>query len=302
MSTARGAPNPNQLEQYIASGCFYAHHLPEQALLQACQPRLPRLGGGQWASASRPRPSIFQLYLEPLQKFRLAAQGHGPVQPPEQHRERIATYFDPLPFWYPPFEESADRTRSFPLHAITQRPMAMYHSWGSQNAWLRQIHGAEPAVHEPRARAAELGIADDDWVWITRDIGRVKAQVKLMDGVNPDTVWTWNAIGKRVGRLGPGARCAGGDARVPAQPPDRRAAAGQRAAAIASPTPIRSPDRLRGTTCGCGSRRQPNTRSTRRGRASSRIRRGAVRHSVGASPGRSHDRACRRQRPRSSAW
>ena len=29
--------------------------------------------------------------------------------------------------------------------------------------------------------------------------GRVKAQVRLMDGVNDDTVWTWNAIGKRRG-------------------------------------------------------------------------------------------------------
>ena len=29
----------------------------------------------------------------------------------------------------------------FPLHAITQRPMQMYHSWHSQNAWLRQILG-----------------------------------------------------------------------------------------------------------------------------------------------------------------
>jgi len=27
----------------------------------------------------------------------------------------------------------------------------------------------------------------------------VKGQVALMEGVNPDTVWTWNAIGKRSG-------------------------------------------------------------------------------------------------------
>jgi anaerobic selenocysteine-containing dehydrogenase len=33
-------------------------------------------------------------------------------------------------------------------------------------------------------------------------IGRVKAQVRLMEGVNPDTVWTWNAIGKRAGAWG----------------------------------------------------------------------------------------------------
>jgi anaerobic selenocysteine-containing dehydrogenase len=145
-------------------------------------------------------PVIFQLYNEPMQKMRLAALGHGPVQPPEQHRQRVATYFDPLPFWYPPFDESVTDA-SFPLHAITQRPMAMYHSWGSQNAWLRQIHGAN-RLFMNRARASELGIADDDWVWITSAVGRVKGQVKLMEGVNRDTVWTWNAIGKRSGAWG----------------------------------------------------------------------------------------------------
>ncbi len=30
----------------------------------------------------------------------------------------------------------------------------------------------------------------------------MKAQVKLMEGVNADTVWTWNAIGKRAGAWG----------------------------------------------------------------------------------------------------
>jgi anaerobic selenocysteine-containing dehydrogenase len=87
------------------------------------------------------------------------------------------------------------------MHAITQRPMAMYHSWGSQNAWLRQIHGAN-RLYMSRARAKQLDIEDDGWVWITSRIGRVKAQVKLMEGVNPDTVWTWNAIGKRAGAWG----------------------------------------------------------------------------------------------------
>ncbi|MEO0760262.1 MAG: formate dehydrogenase, partial [Pseudomonadota bacterium] len=35
--------------------------------------------------------------------------------------------------------------------------------------------------------------------WISSHLGRVKCQIRLMDGVNPDTVWTWNAIGKRRG-------------------------------------------------------------------------------------------------------
>ena len=50
-----------------------------------------------------------------------------------------------------------------------------------------------------RVRARELGISEGDWVWITSHHGRVKAPVALMDGVNKDTVWTWNAIGKRSG-------------------------------------------------------------------------------------------------------
>jgi sulfite dehydrogenase (quinone) subunit SoeA len=74
----------------------------------------------------------------------------------------------------------------------------MYHSWGGMNAWLRQIHGSN-RLYLSRQRAEALGIEDDAWVWITSRHGRVKAQIRLMEGVNPETCWTWNAIGKRAG-------------------------------------------------------------------------------------------------------
>ena len=92
------------------------------------------------------QPIVIQLYNESLQRFRLAADGHGYYLPPEQHRERIRTWFDPLPTWYEPFEHNQLNTDDYPLHALTQRPMHMYHSWGSQNAWLRQITTFKPAV------------------------------------------------------------------------------------------------------------------------------------------------------------
>ena len=142
-----------------------------------------------------------QLYSEILQKFRLAARGHGEVQPPESERWRVETYFDPLPIWYPPFEEAAVDDREFALHAVTQRPMHMYHSWGSQNAWLRQITARNRLFVHPET-AGRYGVAEDDWVWVISHHGRVKGQVKLMHGVNPATVWTWNAIGKRRGAWG----------------------------------------------------------------------------------------------------
>jgi anaerobic selenocysteine-containing dehydrogenase len=195
---ARGSPNPNQLQRYIEHGGFWHHEFePDQRYYKManrsyleCAVRLGFLPNAT--------PIIFQLYSEPLQRFRLAARGHGRVVPPETERTRIETYFDPLPIWYMPLEEAAVDTEAYPLHALTQRPMHMYHSWGSQNAWLRQITNSNPLfVH--RDTAATLGLLDDDWVWIESINGRVKGQIKLVEGVNPSTVWTWNAIGKRKG-------------------------------------------------------------------------------------------------------
>lgn len=198
--TGKGEPNIEQLERYVENGCFWRHELPRD------QRYYKHANKGYLETAVRlgfldkPEPVILQLYSEPLQKFRLAARGHGAVQPPDAMRPRIDAYFDPLPLWYEPFETAAlgADVDGFPLHAVTQRPMPMYHSWGSQNAWLRQILTAN-RLYMNRDTARSLGLADDDWVWVTSHHGRITCQVKLMAGVQADTVWTWNAIGKRAG-------------------------------------------------------------------------------------------------------
>jgi anaerobic selenocysteine-containing dehydrogenase len=193
-----GAPNAKQLDAYIAHGCHWRGEIPEAARYFKHVNRAYLAWAAGFGFIDAAEPIILQLYNETLQRFRLAAEGHGPAQPPPEHRARIAEYFDPLPIWYPPLEQAALVSEEFPLHAITQRPMAMYHSWGSQNAWLRQIHG-ENRLYMHRDTAAALGIADDDWVEVTSHHGRITVQARLMDGVNRHTVWTWNAIGKRPG-------------------------------------------------------------------------------------------------------
>ncbi|ARE42236.1 Anaerobic dimethyl sulfoxide reductase chain A [Rhodovulum sp. P5] len=80
--SGRGEPNPNQLERYIDNGAFFAHHLkPEQAYFKHANRDYL-----QWAAAmgfrAETNPTIFQLYSEPLQAFRLAARGHGDRHPP----------------------------------------------------------------------------------------------------------------------------------------------------------------------------------------------------------------------------
>ncbi|UUX49409.1 molybdopterin oxidoreductase family protein [Nisaea acidiphila] len=194
----KGAPNPDQLKRYIENECFWRHEFAPEERYYKHSNKTYLETATKLGFIGAPNQIVMQLYVEPLQRFRLAGEGHGDLQPPEKDRDRLKRYFDPLPVWYQPFEESEVDTSSFPMHAITQRPAAMYHSWGSQNAWLRQLHGKNP-LFISRERAEQLGIGDGDWVRVTSHHGKIKVPVKLMEGVNPDTVWTWNAIGKRRG-------------------------------------------------------------------------------------------------------
>jgi anaerobic selenocysteine-containing dehydrogenase len=194
----RGSSNPNQLERYIENGCFWQHHLPESQQYYKHANREYLDYAHHMGFIPNADQIVMQLYSEPLQRFRLAAEGHGDLQPPEHLRERVKTYFDPLPIWYEPLEEAMVPHDEYPIHAITQRPMAMYHSWGSQNAWLRQIHGYNRLCMH-RDLAAEIGVSDDDWVHVESHHGRIKCQVRTMTGCERNTVWTWNAIGKRRG-------------------------------------------------------------------------------------------------------
>ncbi|MGR3651240.1 MAG: molybdopterin dinucleotide binding domain-containing protein, partial [Roseovarius sp.] len=112
--------------------------------------------------------------------------------------ERIKAAMDPLPIWYPPLEDDSIDTEEFPIHALTQRPMAMYHSWGTQNAWLRQIHGENP-LYLPTKLWEKHGFRDGDWARVTSAHGEITVPVAHMAALNQNTVWTWNAIGKRKG-------------------------------------------------------------------------------------------------------
>nr|AMP55698.1 molybdopterin dinucleotide binding domain protein [uncultured bacterium] len=128
----------------------------------------------------------------------MAAQGHGAVQPPDAERARVARFFDPLPFWYAPFEHVDAEGGGFPLSAITQRPMFMYHAWGSQNRWLRQIAARNVLYLHPQTADAH-GVAAGDVVRVESAHAAIEAEVGLHEGVEPGTVWTWNAIGKQKG-------------------------------------------------------------------------------------------------------
>ncbi|MCY0899710.1 MAG: molybdopterin-dependent oxidoreductase [Firmicutes bacterium] len=195
-----GEPNPRQLEAYAAHKAFWQYRLPDNIRYY----RMANQGYLNWAHQvkfiGQPSMIVLHLYSEPLQTFRLAGQGLWPGKKPTnpELKERLVRYFSPVPIWYAPLEDRAEERNAYPLRIITQRPMTHYHSWGSHNAWLRQLLNENPLFMNPQ-KARELGLRDGQWVWIESRIGRMTGRLRLSDAVEPDTVWTWNAIAKGPG-------------------------------------------------------------------------------------------------------
>ncbi len=195
----RGEPNPKQWEMYAQNDCVHHYELPRSYQFM----RNWNKGYLDWSQRNRitrySEPILIHLYSEVLQKFRLAAQGKGITRkPPQRHAKRVEEFFDPLPFFYEPLETQMSDKGKFPLSAVTQRPMAMYHSWDSQNAWLRQIH-AHNHLYVNASTAKFYGVEDGDWIWVESQWGKVRCMARHSEAVEPGTVWTWNAIGKAAG-------------------------------------------------------------------------------------------------------
>ena len=190
----RGDANPNQIAAYIENGGFYQAHVPPEAAFYKPWNAAYQDWAVKTSFFESPQPYLFSIWSEPMRKFQAAAEGIGFVQPPDHLRDQLKQAMDPLPIWYPPFGDAV--AADYPLHAITQRPMDMYHSWGTQNAWLRQIRGKN-YLYVPTKVWAANGFMDGDYARVTSPSGEIVVPVAHMAALNENTVWTWNAIGKR---------------------------------------------------------------------------------------------------------
>ena len=192
----RGPANPEQIAAYIAHGGFYQAHVPEEAAFYKPWNAAYQDWAVKTSFYESPQPYLLNIYSEPMRRFQLVAEGHGPIQPPDHLRDRLKRAMDPLPLWYPPFGDLEAKGWGYPVHALTQRPMDMYHSWGSQNAWLRQIRGNN-FLYIPTKIWLDQGFKDGDYARVISPSGGITVPVAHMAALNENTVWTWNAIGKR---------------------------------------------------------------------------------------------------------
>ena len=196
----KGKVNKNQIQEYIENGCFHSHEFQDSQKYFKFANKNYLDFAHEMGWIAKNQPIVIQMYSEEMQKFKLAGEGYGNKIPPDHLKERIKKYFNPIPSWYQTFEEklNEDNGKNYELYAVTQRPPHMYHSWGSQNAWLRQITNLN-YLYIGEEVAAKNNLKNFDWVWLESFSSKIKVQCKIMKGVNKNTVWTWNAIGKRKG-------------------------------------------------------------------------------------------------------
>jgi len=195
--SGKGEPNANQLERYIENGCHWRTEIPDNAKFF----RHANANYFDWAIALGLKDLrdqiVLQIYSEPLRKFQLAGEGFGAKLPPEAARARLRERFRSAAGMASAVRRGG---RSDRLSAARDHPAADAHVpfLGIAECLVAADPGAQCAVRQSRdGRDARPGRRD--WVWIESPHGRVKAPVQLMEGVNRDTVWTWNAIGKRTG-------------------------------------------------------------------------------------------------------
>ena len=159
---------------------------------------------------SRPRePVIVQLYIEPLPRLRLAAQGaawRNRRRSTAAHRDLLRSAAVLVP---------AARRRGrhrFPLHAVTQRPTEMYDSWpGRMPGWgSSRNNRSSSAGARRRTRPAPRRLGLDD------QPSRPRPGTDPADGRGqPGHLSTPNAIGKHAGAWYLGVKAPEGDQGIP---------------------------------------------------------------------------------------
>jgi anaerobic selenocysteine-containing dehydrogenase len=223
----RGEPNPKQWEMYAKNNCVFQYHMPEdqQYMRNWNQPTWtsPRTRAG----ASATTRCSWRCTPTRCSSFRLAAQGKTSAASRPSAARAHRHLLRPAAVLVRAAGEACTDLDAYPLNAITQRPMAMYHSWDSQNAWLRQIH-SHNYLHVNPKTAQAAGIEDGGWCWVESRWGRgaLHAALQRGGGARHGLDLERHRQGQR--RLAAGAgrrRVAQG---LPAQPPDQRGAAFRR--------------------------------------------------------------------------
>ena len=137
-------------------------------------------GPPPWASSPRRRRGAAAVFGNPAE-IPARALGHGAMQPPDAERERIATYFDPLPIWYS-LSKRPDLGADIPV--LGRDPATSVHV----PRWFAERLVAPDRTHTSCTCSVHCrapGLHDDDWVDVDSHHGRITVPVRLAGNVHP---------------------------------------------------------------------------------------------------------------------
>ena len=147
----RGEANPDQLRAISRMAGFIRRIFRQEAAFYKPWNAAYQDWAVKTSFYEAPQPYLFTIWSEPLAPVSDGGRRAGAYRPPEHLRDQLQLTMDPLPVWYEPFGEVA--AKDYPVHALTQRPMDMYHSWGSPE----RLAAPDPRQELPVCADEDLG-------------------------------------------------------------------------------------------------------------------------------------------------
>ena len=195
----RGAPNPDQIERYIANGGFWTGARPRGGrLLQAMERRLSGLGRGHRLLRQRRSPTSSSSTRSPSPASRPPPSARATAS-----RPRTCANSSPAPW-----RRCRSGTRRPPTPASTRRPFRCTPSPSARRRCTTPGARRTPGSGRSTARTRSTSPARSGTrsasspatgPTSSRRTPASPCPVARMDAQNAATVWTWNAIGKRPG-------------------------------------------------------------------------------------------------------
>lgn len=117
---------------------------------------------------------------------------NGKVKPGgEDHKDDPK--YHPLPYYVEPID-SPNPAKGFPLYFISWKEVVHTHTRSQNNPILMQIQGENKLFIHPDV-AKQLGISEDDWVWVETPVNRIRVKAHVTKRIQKDTVGFFRGYG-----------------------------------------------------------------------------------------------------------
>ncbi len=124
-----------------------------------------------------------EIYLESMIELSRTGKPFAPVELPPASKD-----YNPLPYYLEPVENpDAEMGKEYPLVMTGGRVPFYHHSTGRNIPALREIYPVPELSIHPDA-AGKYGLSDSNWAWIESKRGKIRAKVRVTEGINPGVV------------------------------------------------------------------------------------------------------------------